>query len=91
MKQYIDLMTPMEAYEKGYNKAMAQLADMTEECKQMGRQEVVESIGDYFSELIRIADILKDHNWSTALVIDSLLNINRGWQAKLKKWGIKDD
>ena len=42
MKQYIDLMTPMEAYEKGYNKAMAQLADMTEECKQMGRKEVVE-------------------------------------------------
>ena len=33
-----------QGYEKGYNKALAQLADMTEECKQMGRKEVVEWI-----------------------------------------------
>ena len=30
------------SFKAGYNKALAQLADMTEECKQMGRKEVVE-------------------------------------------------
>lgn len=33
-----------EGYSVGYNKALAQLAGMTEECKQMGRKEVVEFI-----------------------------------------------
>ena len=31
-----------KGYKAGYDKALAQLADMTEECKQMGRREVVE-------------------------------------------------
>ena len=33
-----------EIYEAGYNKAMAQLAGMTEECKQMGRREVADRL-----------------------------------------------
>lgn len=32
------------SYKVGYDKALAQLAEMTEECKQMGRREVVEFI-----------------------------------------------
>ena len=33
-----------KCYEVGYHKAMAQLADMTEECKSLGRKEVVEVV-----------------------------------------------
>ena len=37
------------SFKVGYDKAMAQLADMTEECKQLGRKEVVEWIKDVAS------------------------------------------
>ena len=82
MKQYIDLMTPMEAYEKGYNKAMAQLADMTEECKQMGRQEVVEWVEENGDEdELECADTMPLKVFAVEL---------SRWQAQVKEWGIKN-
>lgn len=35
------------SFKAGYDKALTQLADMTEECKQMGRKEVVEFVEEY--------------------------------------------
>ena len=40
------------SFKTGYDKAMAQLANMTEECKQMGRREVVEWVETGFSETL---------------------------------------
>ncbi len=63
-------------YEAGYDKALVQLADMTEECKQTGRQEVVKWIRDNARHHFMLGKGTE--------AIDS-----EEWQAQLKKWGIK--
>ncbi len=62
----------------GYDRAMAQLADMTEECKQMGRSEVVEWLRD---NPMFIQNKL--------LGIKVPIATSPEWQAKLKSWGLK--
>ena len=88
IKQYIDLMTPMEAYEKGYNKAMAQLADMTEECKQMGRQEVVEWVEA--QEDTPTYSVCEGTNLKIPEPPAKII-YTKAWQAQLQEWGIKND
>ena len=64
-----------EIYKAGYDKAMAQLAEMTEECKQLGRREVVEWLGGWY-------DV---DGYS---LVERLIIPWAQWQAKLKEWGI---
>ena len=82
MKQYIDLMTPMEAYQKGYDKGQedvctVSVSDIYEKGVQQGRKEVVE----------RIEPILLDEKQRMGR---KLINITNEI-AKLKEWGIKND
>ena len=64
-----------ESFKAGYDKALAQLAGMTEECKQMGRKEVVEWI-KYFLNIPEIKDTYADK------IIRPQL------KSKLKEWGL---
>jgi len=66
-----------QGYKAGYDKALAQLAEMTEECKQMGRREVMEQLAHtkvYFIQTEETRYIW----WLTD-------------EAKLKEWGIDED
>jgi len=79
MKQYIDLMTPMEAYQKGYDKGQedvctVSVSDILEKGVQQGRQEVVEWVEENSKEPICLG-----------------ASFRAKWQAQLKKWGIKND
>ena len=62
------------SYKVGYDKALTQLADMTEECKQMGRKEVVEWLDD------------KTPTWRQYL---QACVSREEYKAKLKEWGIE--
>ena len=65
-------------YKTGYDKALAQLAGIIEECKQMGRKEVLDSIG-------LCVYVWHDEENKVHLCIDQ-----ESWQTKLKEWGIND-
>ena len=71
------------SFKAGYDKALAQLADMTEECKQMGRRDVVELDKDIMQHILQDGK----GDWS----IDSwrLKAFLKRRQAKLKEWGIE--
>jgi len=70
------------SFKAGYNKALAQLANMTEECKQMGRKEVVDWMND---------NCLGCRS-NTTCNTDEYLGFHKGeGQAKLKEWGIKEE
>jgi len=58
-KEVIDT-AKKKSYKAGYDKALAQLAAMTEECKQMGRREVVEWLRKYPRILDELRDVLPD-------------------------------
>ena len=63
------------ATKKAYDKAMAQLADMTEECKRIGRKEVVEWIQKNGKE-----------EWWGIAIYDR----DGKWQSKLKGWNLQE-
>jgi len=66
------------SFKVGYDKALAQLAEMTEECKQMGRREVVEWI----------APKITSHTLGDGLILD-IHPIE--WQAQKREWGIDEE
>jgi len=70
------------SFKAGYDKALAQLAEMTEECKQMGRREVVEWVESDGYEVNQIACSLGD--------IPVFLVHKERWQAQKKEWGIDE-
>ena len=63
------------SFKVGYDKALGQLAGMTEECKQMGRKEVVEWV-EYYLDMPEIKDTYADK------IIRPQL------KSKLKEWGV---
>ena len=67
------------AFQAGYDKALVQLADMTEECKQMGRQEVVDAVNK----------LLIPTSKPTPQPTPNFYLRETEWQAQLKKWRIK--
>ena len=62
------------SFKIGYDKALAQLAGMTEECKQMGRSE-------FAREVLGIIENPKRNNYR-------LKEIAEYCEAKLKDWGV---
>lgn len=73
-REYIDRDIAEISFKAGYDKALAQLAGMTEECKQMGRKEVVEWLEEQGTD---------EANGKLYVFVGADL------QAKLKDWGIK--
>ena len=67
------------SFKAGYDKALAQLANMAEECKQMGRKEVVEWMRDkrFAPSPLTAPDCYYYRFGGSEL------------QAKLKEWGIE--
>ena len=64
------------SFKAGYDKALAQLAEMTEECKQIGRREVVKWIN-------------QNHHYPRTK--GGYYFETEIWQAQLKVWGIDED
>ncbi len=65
----------LAAFKAGYDKALTQLAGVTEECKQMGKQEVVEWIEQ------------QNHHDNVARHPQGYYQFGGlEWQAKLKEW-----
>lgn len=66
-------------FKEGYDKAMSQLADMTEECKGIGRKEVVELLlanADYECE---------DEDGDTCITFWFKPEV---WEKQLKEWNV---
>lgn len=71
------------SFKAGYDKALAQLAGMTKECKQIGRKEVVEFINGHSSSGAMWSEATRSNQ--ICLICPKYL-----WQAKLKEWEIND-
>ena len=82
MKQYVDQMTSMEAYQKGYEKGQEDVVTISastiyDNGVMQGRKELVEWV--------------EENRWkSVFLAGDVLLGVEE-WQAKLREWGIDGD
>ena len=83
MKQYIDLMTPMEAYQKGYDKGQEDVCTV--------------SVSDIYEKgelagIKKVVDWIQGHEKSTCMDCLCAYDFREDeWQAKLKEWGIKND
>jgi len=69
------------SFKAGYNKSLAQLVNMTEECKQIGRKEVVEWVEENYGWL---SGKWLGKDMTLSLAFDR-------WEAQLKEWGIKEE
>jgi len=69
------------SFRAGYNKSLAQLVNMTEECKQIGRKEVVEWVEENYGWL---SGKWLGKDMTLSLAFDR-------WEAQLKEWGIKEE
>lgn len=68
-----------KAFRAGYDKALAQLCDMTAECEQNGRREVAEWVE---KETFPYHAVPYDKESLVRNILEDK------WQAKLKEWGI---
>lgn len=97
IKQLMRLSAEAQAkisFKAGYDKALAQLADMTEECKQIGRNEVVETTQEMVRLLGKVVPADQNDMIRWAVKSQDSVYTNAGaayriGQTKLTEWGIK--
>ena len=100
IKQYIDLMTPMEAYQKGYDKGQEDVctvgvSDIYEKGYKQGYEAVWTDgvILEFFNEGKKVGrqEVVEwvEENSKEPICLGA--SFRAKWQAQLKKWGIKND